>query len=82
MERRDLDEEPWVREYHRSFGRGSGRRPSVWEVFNADGQYVATVRFSPAFQPREVRWNSVVGVLRDQLDVEYVVRYELLLPDQ
>jgi hypothetical protein len=39
------------------------------------------VRLPPRFTLRHVQPDAVIGVLRDELDVEYVVRYELRRPD-
>jgi hypothetical protein len=47
--------------------------PSTWDLFDHDGAYVATVDAPARFTPMAVRGGEVTGVLRDELDVEYVV---------
>jgi len=76
VERRDLDESPGLREFERSFGRVTDEpKPTTWEVFESSGAYSASVQLPEAFEPHVVSENSVLGVLRDELDVEYVVRF-------
>jgi hypothetical protein len=57
------------------FSTGLPPRPSYWDVFAADGIFQYTVRLPPRFFVRAVVRDGVVGVLQDELDVEYVVRY-------
>lgn len=54
--------------------------PAVYDVFQADGDYVATVRFPDRFQPMVLRGEHAWGVLRDEYDVEYVARFRVLPP--
>lgn len=59
---------------------GFGKTPSVetdWDLFSADGQFVGSVRLPARYQPMAVAENSVVGVLSDDFDVEYVVQYRI-----
>ena len=77
LERRDLQGDPVEMELNLSFGRGAEPVPQVWEIMDGDGLAVGSVRLSGYFQPHVVSTDYVVGVLRDALDVEYVVRYRL-----
>jgi hypothetical protein len=46
---------------------------SMWEVYDADGRWYATVEVPHRFRVTPVRDSTVVGVQRDDLDVERVV---------
>jgi hypothetical protein len=54
---------------------GAPPRSSYWDVFDPDGHFQHTVRFPPRFTLYDVRPSEVIGVQRDELDVQYVVRY-------
>ena len=60
--------------------RGQGVPPSVWDVFDASGRYTVTATLPEKFRPFQVTATSIIGVLQDELDVEYVVRYRVGLP--
>ncbi|MEX2284652.1 MAG: 6-bladed beta-propeller [Gemmatimonadota bacterium] len=47
-----------------------------WDVFNANGVFIGTAELPARFSLRVVTENEVVGVERDEFDVEYVVRYK------
>jgi hypothetical protein len=49
--------------------------PMQWDHFDSDGACVASVRVPARFQPYVVTGTSLLGVIRDENDVEYVVRY-------
>lgn len=59
----------------------TGEPPSatVWDVFDPDGVFRRTVRLPPRFTPLVVLADGVIGIGRDELDVQYVVRYEVRL---
>jgi hypothetical protein len=57
--------------------RPGHRGPSRWLVFDDDGVVIARVELPPRFTPHEIGRNYVLGVQRDALDIEYVVRYRL-----
>ena len=64
----------------RSIG-GFGKTPGVetdWDIFSANGRFVGSVRLPVRFRPMAVSETSVVGVQRDEFDVEYVVRYRVV----
>jgi len=51
---------------------------SVWEVHDADGVWYATVEVPRRFRVTRVRDSTVIGVQRDDLDVERVVVLRVL----
>ena len=50
-------------------------QPAPWDVFDAGGRFLGTVKLPVRFTIRTVTDDAVVGVLRDELNVEYVARY-------
>ena len=54
-----------------AFGGGT------WDVFDAEGAFVGVVRMPPRFRLMEVTSDAVYGVLRDEVDVQRVVRLRL-----
>lgn len=50
------------------------REPQVWDVFEADGRYLGQVELPFGFTLHVMRGEHVWGVLRDELDVQSVVR--------
>lgn len=68
--------EPAALEMERIYGRSGGvRRPSHWDLFDSEGRFLTSVAIDARFQPHAVRGAEVTGVLRDDLDIEYVVTY-------
>lgn len=51
--------------------------PMAWDVFEADGTFLARVHFPSRSQPHVMRGDRVWGVTYDSLDVPYVVRWRL-----
>jgi hypothetical protein len=51
--------------------------PMVYEVFEPTGEPVATVRMPERFRPWVMRGNHIWGVLRDDMDVQYIVRLRI-----
>jgi hypothetical protein len=49
-----------------------------WTVFDADGRWLGTVRIPPRLRPFEIGRDYILGVWRDELDVQSVRRYPLL----
>ena len=49
-----------------------------WDVFDPAGAWLGAVGTPPKFDPRDIGSDWVLGVERDELDVEYVVVYPLL----
>ena len=54
--------------------------PQVWRVYTAEGKRVATVEMPPRFRLMEAGDDYVLGVARDDTDVEYVRIYGLVKP--
>jgi hypothetical protein len=48
-----------------------------WDIFDAEGRLLGTLRMPDRFQPLRVIGNHVYGVQRDDLDVQYVVRLRI-----
>ena len=46
--------------------------PAVWTVFDGEGRVAGTVHMPPRFTPYELTADGVLGVYRDDFDVEYV----------
>jgi hypothetical protein len=53
------------------------REPAVHDVFEADGTYRGSVAFPRRFTAYVMRGDQVWGTIRDELDVEYVVRMKV-----
>ncbi|MEX0907742.1 MAG: hypothetical protein WD054_05380, partial [Gemmatimonadota bacterium] len=51
--------------------------PVAWDLLAADGRIAGRVRLPYPFTPRRLTPRHLYGVLRDELDVQYVVRYRL-----
>lgn len=62
----------WVREWP-----GARRDTLRWWVFARDGALLGSVSVPGRFRLMAVRGNQAWGVVRDELDVPYVVRYTL-----
>lgn len=55
-------------------------RPVTWEVFDRDGQPVLRVAIPQEMVVHHADDRSVWGVVTDELDIPYVVRFELVRP--
>jgi hypothetical protein len=78
VERAD-DASPAQLEYEHYYGypnRATGRS-TRWDLFDADGRFLGSVALPRTFNPMHVTERSVTGVLKDELDVEYVVRFRV-----
>lgn len=51
--------------------------PDLWTVISADGEWLGTVEFPPGLQPYEIGEDYVIGLWRDELDIQYVHLHEL-----
>ena len=49
-----------------------------WDVFDSEGRYLGVVTMPPRFSPRLFLGNTIYGVWRDDLDVQYAVRYQIV----
>ncbi len=59
----------WAARY---FGRRVGDTPVDWEVFAAEGRWLGTVRTPARFTVFQIGSDYILGVLRDELEVEHV----------
>lgn len=53
------------------------REPIVYDVFEPEGRFLGTLRFPDRFDLHAARGDLAWGVLRDELDVPYAVRYRI-----
>jgi hypothetical protein len=51
--------------------------PTVWTVFAMDGELLGEVHMPHGFQPLHIGKDWMIGVGRDELDVEYVRLYRI-----
>ncbi len=52
--------------------------PASWRVFAPDGRAIGSLRMPERFRPFQIGSDWVLGVGRDEFDVEYVHLYELI----
>ena len=78
LERAD-HHDPARREVIQMFGNFAPMRPgpSRWEVVSSEGERLHTVELPARFVPMTATTSTITGVLYDDLDVEYVVRYTI-----
>jgi hypothetical protein len=50
----------------------------AWDVFDADGRYLGVVDMPLRFQPVRFLGNAIYGIQRDELDVQYVVKFQVV----
>lgn len=51
------------------------RQPSTWDLFGPSGEFAGMVQLPDNVIPHVLTENGFVGVMRDDLDVEYIVRF-------
>ncbi|MCI0435846.1 MAG: 6-bladed beta-propeller [Gemmatimonadetes bacterium] len=73
VEREDLVPDPIALEWYRGPNEPYAAK---WDVFDPDGRFLGTVTLPPTFSPRVVGESWVIGTERDELEVQYVARYE------
>jgi len=71
----DTEGDLWVSEFFVRIDQGM-----AWQVFGPDYRLLGTVRTPARFAPRYIGDDIVLGVWRDELDVEYVQGYALIKP--
>jgi hypothetical protein len=54
----------------------------VWDVFGSDGRYLGEATLPARFQPLRVIDNTIWGVWRDDLDVQYVLQLHVDIESQ
>ena len=67
----------WVREYTRPSDPSSH-----WSVFDSDGYWLGTIQLPDGFAPFDIGPDYVLGVWRDEDEVEHVQLYDLIKPPQ
>ena len=72
VERLDLVTDPVMLEL-----RGAPARTTAWDVIRPDGRIIGTARTPPGFDARCATPNSLIGVTRDEDDVESIVALSL-----
>jgi hypothetical protein len=82
VERPDLYKDPVIWEV-RSFmpaalAPDDANAQPLWDRFDSTGTFRDRVAFPPRFRPVAVTDSTVIGVLTDHLDVQYVARYRLV----
>lgn len=53
-------------------------RPSSWDVFESSGRYLGSVSLPPRFEPFEIGSDYVLGVRKDELDIEHLLQLPLV----
>ncbi|MFC1574867.1 6-bladed beta-propeller [Gemmatimonadota bacterium] len=48
-----------------------------WEVFDKEGRYLGVVTLPDRYSPRRISGNHIYGVWRDELDVQYILRFRI-----
>ena len=66
----------WVREYDLP-----GNEANNWSVFDAEGTLLGTLGLPPRFRPLDIGPDYILGVWRDEDDVEHVRMYDLVKPE-
>jgi hypothetical protein len=72
----DADGNLWTKHYTGAESPEEDSRSSSWDVFEATGRYLGTVELPDRFEPFEIGEDYVLGVQKDELDIERL----LLLP--
>ena len=57
----------WIKQYPRP-----GHADQVWWLFDVDGEFQCAARFPNRFDPLDFRAESVLGLFRDSLDIEFI----------
>jgi hypothetical protein len=65
----------WVARYHYSF-----KQATEWDVFAPDGQWMGMVQTPESLNILNIGDDVIIGVMKDEMDVEYVRAYELVKP--
>ena len=68
----------WVQEYVPGAAPSDETR---WTVYDRRGRRLGEATMPPGFRPGEIGEDYVLGVWRDDVDVEYVRLYDLALPE-
>ena len=68
----DSKERLWVKTYAPPWEEGN-----EWWVFDSDGRWLEVVLLPPGLQVFEIGYDFILGLRKDEFDVEYVELYEL-----
>jgi hypothetical protein len=63
------------------FAVSEEQRPPLWAVFDREGRYLGELELPGRLRVFEIGSDYVLGVWRDELDVEHVRRYPLIKPN-
>jgi len=77
--RGDAEGNIWVPGY--SMTDDEGPTLPLWAVFNRDGRFLGELRLPRRFRALEIGDDYIMGVQRDDLDVEHLQRYAIVKPD-
>lgn len=64
----------WVKEYPQT----TSRENAVWLVIEGEGQATATVQLPENVRPMQIGRNYILGLVRDELEVQSVREYEVV----
>jgi hypothetical protein len=70
----DAEGNLWVQDF------SPGEPPAGWSVFDPEGRFLGTVAMPDRFRPQQIGEDFILGVARDELDVERVQIYPLEKP--
>ncbi len=73
----DLDGFLWVNRYERP-----GDEDGAWDVFEPTGRYAGKVYLEPDIMVLEIGFDYLLGVVRDEFDVEHPVVYSILRQEE
>jgi hypothetical protein len=68
----DREQHLWIREYVAPVDTAND-----WSVFDPDGAWLGTMQLPDSFTPHQIGSDFIIGVQRNELDVETVRRYPL-----
>jgi hypothetical protein len=78
--RGDVEGNVWVPGF--SIEDGEEQHPPLWAVFDRDGRFLGELAMPRRLRVREIGADYVLGVWRDDFDVEHLRRYALTKPDR
>jgi hypothetical protein len=64
------------------FSTAPGGTPAVWTAFDPEGRVAGTIHMPEGFTPFELTPEGVLGVYRDEYDVEYVQHVRVERPSE
>jgi hypothetical protein len=70
----DAEGNLWVQDF------SPGEPPAGWSVFDPEGRFLGAVAMPDRFRPQQIGDDFILGVARDELDVERVQLYALEKP--